>query len=278
MSEPGNSQMLVVAVWLGAHLDDPDLIVADVRWSLDGSGRARYDAGHIKGAVFVDVDSDLAGTPGPVVGRHPLPTPEAFAQAMGRLGIGDNTLVVAYDDTGGTTAARLWWMLRVLGRRCALLDGGIGAWHRPFESEAALQAAAVFTSGPWPNDAIIDADAAAEYEGTLVDARAGARFRGEIEPVDPVAGHIPGAINVPFDHNVDATNHFAHITTLREVYASAGIGDIAPDADVAVYCGSGVTACHDIFAMELAGLGRAKLFPDSWSGWCTDPSRKTERG
>ncbi len=188
---------LVDAVWLAAHLSDVrsgdirsgDMAVCDVRWYLDGrSGRVAYDAGHLPGAVFVDLDRDLAGPPGGTAGRHPLPDPVSFATAMGHLGIGDTTTVVAYDDTGGSTASRLVWMLRVLGRRAALLDGGIAAWSGPLSTDPVTAEPATFTPAAWPEDAIVDADgvaaAVADGEAVVLDARAGERYRGEVEPID----------------------------------------------------------------------------------------------
>ncbi len=269
---------LVDADWLADHLDE--VVVADVRWYLDGrSGRDAHAAGHIPGAVFVDVDTDLTAPPSAADGRHPLPSPEAFAASLGRLGIGPSDPVVAYDDAGGAMAARLGWMLRVLGRPAALLDGGIGAWDGPLEAGAVDRAPAEVAPEPWPTDSLLDADAVAAglRSGRLVviDARAAERYRGEVEPVDPQAGHIPGAVNVPHTGNVDADGRFLGPDALRARFAEASVDGLR---DVAVYCGSGVTACHDVLAIELAGLGRARLYPGSWSQWSSDPRRPVATG
>ncbi len=271
---------LVDAAWLADHLSD--VVVCDVRWYLDGrSGRGAYDAGHIPSAHFVDLDTELSGPAGGVAGRHPLPEPRAFASVMSRLGIGDGTRVVAYDDTGGSTAARLVWMLRVLGEPAALLDGGIAAWTGPPATEPPSAATpAGFTTRAWPPDAIVDADRlSAELEGSTVvaiDARVGERYRGEIEPVDARAGHIPGAQNLPWLELVDPeTHHFHSPAQLRERLADAGVGD---GVEAVAYCGSGVTACVAVLAVEIAGLAPARLFVSSWSGWSADPERPAATG
>jgi thiosulfate/3-mercaptopyruvate sulfurtransferase len=267
---------LVDAAWLSDHLDD--VVVCDVRWYLDGrSGRAAYDAGHIPSAIFVDLDHDLSGAAGGTAGRHPLPDPAAFAESMGRLGIGDGTQVVAYDDTSGANAARLVWMLRVLGEEAALLDG---PWPGPWTVEPPVHRAATFTPRPWPAQAIIDADALAAAiergEVTALDARAGERYRGEIEPVDTRAGHIPGARNLPWASLFDPdTGRFRSSDELRERLAAAGVD---ADASVVAYCGSGVSACVDVLAIELVGLPAARLFVTSWSGWSADPARPVATG
>ena len=270
---------LVDAEWLAAHL--ADVAVCDVRWYLDGrSGRAAYDAGHLPGAVFVDLDRDLAGPPGGTAGRHPLPDPVSFAAAMGRLGIGDTTMVVAYDDTGGSTASRLVWMLRVLGRRAALLDGGMAGSSGRLSTDPAAPASATFTPMDWPADAIVDADgiaaALADRRAVVLDARAGERYRGEVEPVDSRAGHIPGAHNLAWARTIDpATGRFRTPADLQAQLAEVGIG---AGTEVIAYCGSGVTSCVDIFAVELAGYAPARLFVSSWSGWSADPDRPAATG
>jgi thiosulfate/3-mercaptopyruvate sulfurtransferase len=254
-------------------------VVCDVRWYLDGrSGRAAFETGHIPGARFADVDADLAGAPGGTAGRHPLPDPGAFASAMGRLGIGDGARVVAYDDTGGSTAARLVWMLRVLGEQAALLDGGIAAWKGELEQgPGAGHPASDFTQRPWPDTATVSADElAAAGTAVVVDARAAERYRGEVEPVDPRAGHVPGAQSVPWATLLDPeTGRFRSAAALREHFAEVGVDD---GTVVVAYCGSGVTACFDILALEIAGLGPARLFASSWSGWCADTERPAATG
>lgn len=258
----------VSAAWLADHRDD--VLVADVRWRLVGpSGRQEFEEGRIPGSVFVDLDTQLSCITVPEEGRHPLPSPEQFAAAMGELGIGDGRPVVAVDDAGGLFAARLTWMLRAIGHPAALLDGGIAAWHGPIEhGPAAPLPAATFTPVPWPDDALATIDEAADADRIVVDARARERYRGQAEPVDPRAGHIPGAMNVPCDENLspDCTLRPAH--ELRAAYAEAGITDAT---EVIAYCGSGVNACHDLLVMEHLGLGRGRLFPGSWSAWSNRP-------
>lgn len=254
--------------------------LADVRWYLDGrSGRDAYETGHLPGAVFVDLDRALAAEPGPAVGRHPLPTPEVFAEAMSAVGIGDDTTVVAYDDAGGVVAARLVWMLRATGHDAALLDGGLGAWPGPLDTGEATTEPAHLTPRPWPGDLLADVDATAEAaaNGTavVVDARDADRYRGDREPVDPRAGHIPGAHNIPVRGNVGRDGAFLPVEELRARFAQAGITDAA---DVISYCGSGVNACHNLLALEHAGLGVGRLFPGSWSQYSSDPARPVATG
>jgi len=272
---------IVSPEWLAAQLGtNLDLVVADVRWYLDGrSGRVAYDSGHIEGAVFVDLDAHLCDHGQPATaGRHPLPSPHAFARAMSALGIGDTAHVVAYDDAGGSTAARLVVMLRSLGVRASVLDGGLASWQQPLQVGPGTPVVpATFTERPWPASRIVDIDHAAQVAaGTvpgsvLLDARAPERYRGETEPIDPRAGHIPGALNAPWAANLDPTSgRFRSPDELRRHYASLGID---AGTDVVCSCGSGVTACHDILALEHAGLRTPRLFVASWSGWCNDPAR-----
>jgi thiosulfate/3-mercaptopyruvate sulfurtransferase len=244
----------------------PGVVVADVRWYLDGrSGRAAYEEGHIPGAVFVDLDTVLAGPPGDRSrGRHPLPDPAAFAAALGALGVAADVPVVAYDDAGGATAARLWWMLRAIGQPSAVLDGGIGAWTGPLETGAGPRPTPVERPvRPCPPSALVSADdlpALVAGGALLVDARAPERYRGEVEPVDPKAGHIPGAVNLPWSDNLDPdTGRFLPPEVLRARFGDRG--------DVVSYCGSGVTACHNLLALEVAGLPAGRLYPGSWSEW-----------
>ncbi|MBW3537255.1 MAG: sulfurtransferase [Actinobacteria bacterium] len=278
---------LVDAKWLAANLDHPDLVVADVRWSLTGpdAGRAAYEEGHIPGAVFVDLDAELAATPSDPGkgGRHPLPASAAFAAAMSGKGIGDNHVVVAYDDSGGSTAARLWWMLDALGHPAAVLDGGIAAWDGFIQTEAPDRPLAMFSEKPWPAKAVADADAvaeAAEKGVPLIDARTPERFRGEQEPVDARAGHIPGAVNVPWAENLTDERRFQPPRTLRDRYAAVGVDPSGTDDGEApiVYCGSGVTACHDVLALRAAGVGPVRLYVGSWSEWSADPDRPIATG
>jgi thiosulfate/3-mercaptopyruvate sulfurtransferase len=258
--------------WLREH--SGSVIVADCRWYLDGrSGRAAYDAGHIPGAVFVDLDSALTRHADPAVaGRHPLAEPADFAAAMGALGIGDDDTVVAYDDAGGVIAARLVWMLRVTGHEAALLDGGLAAWDGELATAPAVRAPTAFTAREWPADRIatIDEAAAAADRAVVIDARQRERYLGEPDGVDPRAGHIPGARSVPCRENLDDAGKVLPAAELR---ARFGVDDAA---EVISYCGSGVTACHNLLAMEQAGLGRGRLFPGSWSQWSRDPARAAE--
>jgi thiosulfate/3-mercaptopyruvate sulfurtransferase len=267
--------------WLATH--HAEVVVADVRWYLDGRpGRAAYELGHIPGAVFVDLDRDLSGRAGGTAGRHPLPEPSDFASAMGRLGIGDDDAVVAYDDSGGGTAGRLVWMLRVTGHDAALLDGGLGAWLGALETgPGPTRPAAAFTAWPWPAHAVADADTVAATAGAtgatvVLDARADDRYRGETEPVDARPGHVPGARNAPWSDVLDpATGRFRTPAELRMRFAALGVHD---DVAVIAYCGSGVSACADLLALEHAGITGAKLFPASWSGWSADPTRPAATG
>ncbi len=259
---------LVTASWLRDHLDDPALRLADCRWYLGEPerGMAAYNAGHIPGAAYVSLEADLSASLGP--GRHPLPQPETYAAHLGALGYGDGHLIVAHDDRGGAVASRMWWMLRSIGHHAvAVLDGGLDAWRQvggPIVTETTRHPAADLSVRATP--VTVDADALEKRLGTvtLIDARDGDRYRGEHEPVDPVAGHIPTAVSLPLSGNLRDDATFADPEALRARYEAAGV---EPDREVVVYCGSGVTACHDILAMELAGLPRATLYPGSWSDW-----------
>lgn len=251
----------------------------DVRWSLVGPpGLEAYRAGHVPGAVFADLDRDLAG---PVAadrrgGRHPLPAVGDAEAALRRLGVCDGRAVVAYDHGDSTVAARAWWLLRYLGRTdVCVLDGGFRAWSEaglPVETgEGAPAAVGDFTARPGQLPTI-DADAVLSFgrTGLLLDARAPERYRGETEPVDPVAGHIPGAVSAPTTENVSADGRFLPAEALRARFAALGVDGSAP---VAAYCGSGVTATHTLLALEVAELGPGVLYPGSWSDWVSDPTR-----
>jgi thiosulfate/3-mercaptopyruvate sulfurtransferase len=270
VSLPG---ILVDAVWLASEVGRRGLVVADVRWHADGDGRAAYERGHLPGAVFLDADADLAGAPfedGP--GRHPLPTPEAFAEVMSAAGIGDEDDVVAYDDVGGSYAARLWWMRRALGRSCAVLDGGLSAWDAELEAGAVIRPRGRSTPRPWPADRVVDSAsvgaAVRERAAIVLDARAAERYRGDIEPIDPVAGHIPGAVSAPWAGNLDPeTGRFLPPAELRRRYEALGV---RTGRDAIASCGSGLTATHDLLAMDLAGLEGGRLYEGSWSGWIAD--------
>jgi thiosulfate/3-mercaptopyruvate sulfurtransferase len=253
--------------------------VLDVRWALGGPpGRDEYARGHIPGAVFVDLDRDLSAPPGPG-GRHPLPDSAAFESAMRAAGVSDARPVVVYDAATSMAAARAWWLLRYFGHSdVRVLDGGLAAWTAsglPLATEPPRHAQGDFTAhaGGVP---LLDATAAAALadRGVLIDARAPERFRGESEPVDPVAGHIPGATNLPATELVGADGKFHDAQSLRATIQAAGVRE---DTRVGAYCGSGVTAAHEVLALELAGY-RAALYVGSWSDWIRDPARPVATG
>ena len=250
--------------------------VLDVRYAVGGPpGEEAFRQGHVPGARYVDLDTDLADPPGKG-GRHPLPHEERFEVAMRRAGVSHDRPVVVYDDWQGRAAARAWWLLRHHGHRdVRVLDGGWSAWQaagQPLETGPTAPRDGDFTVATDKAMPVVEADRVPAV-GVLIDARAPERYAGETEPLDPVAGHIPGAVNVPTTANLDEHGRFRPAEQLQEVYAAVGA---RPGADVAAYCGSGVTAAHDLLAMELAGI-TAALYPGSWSGWITDPDRPVER-
>ncbi len=253
-------------------------VVLDVRWQLgDDQGRQRYLDGHIPGALYVDLDGDLAGRPSPAAGRHPLPELGDLQAAARRWGIHTDSRVVVYDDNGGQAAARAWWLLRWAGvRDVVLLDGALGAWRAaglPLQAgpdDVPPPGTVPLSPGHLPT---VDIDQVTETE-LLVDARAAERYRGEVEPIDPRAGHIPGAVSAPTAGNLTADGHFRSPDELRHRYAALGVAD---GTDVAVYCGSGVTAAHDIAALAIAGFDAA-LYPGSWSQWSAHPERPAATG
>lgn len=260
---------LVSTDWLAKHIDDSNLRLADVRWYLGEPerGRRAYESSHLPWAFYVDLEDDLSAADGP--GRHPLPDWDVFAGRMADLGIGDDNIVVAYDDRGGAVAARLWWMLRAIGhRRTHVLDGGLPAWvgaGLPVTSEVPDHAPGRLSVDLSPI-LTVDRDDLRTRLGRVLplDARGGQRYRGETEPIDPIAGHIPTAISAPYEDNLDPHQRFLPPDDLAARYRDLGVDDTS---DVVVYCGSGVTACHVILAMEHAGLGFATLYPGSWSDW-----------
>ncbi len=278
-------KMLVSPEELAAHLDDPTWVVFDTRHELTDPARgpAAYAAGHIPGAYFLHVDHDLAGHHTGSNGRHPLPEPSDLAAKLNERGVAPDTQVVIYDDMGGNYAVRLWWMLRWLGHdRVALLDGGWPRWQgeqRPVST--ALPAPRAGSFEPKRKlGATVDASFLERFSTDpsirLIDARAAERFRGEQESIDPVAGHIPGAVNRFWKSNLEADGRFKSAEKLRAEFEMV-LGAV-PAAQVVHSCGSGVTACHNLFAMELAGLDGARLYPGSWSEWCADASRPVARG
>lgn len=278
-------RLLVTPAELAQHLDDPQWVVFDVRHELTDPARGprAYAEGHIPGAYFLHVDHDLAGHRTGHNGRHPLPDPAELARKLSERGVSPQTQVVIYDDMSGNYAARLWWMMRWLGHeRVALLDGGYPRWlaeKLPVTPEAPKPRAGSFAPRPMLG-ATVDAPYLERFSQDpairLIDARAGERFRGEQETLDPVAGHIPGAVNRFWKANLQADGSFKPPASLRAEFASI-LGEVPP-RQVVHSCGSGVTACHNLFAMELAGLGGSRLYPGSWSEWCSDASRPVARG
>lgn len=258
-------------------------VLLDVRWRLGGPpGIKLYQAGHLPGAHYADLDADLAAPPAEGVrgGRHPLPDPAVAQAAFRRLGVRNSRAVVVYDDAAGTVAARAWWLLRYLGHDdVRLLDGGYPAWTSagfPVETgDAAPPLAGDFAARPG-GLLVVDADAAARLarDGVLLDVRTGERYRGEAEPIDPVAGHVPGAVSAPAAGSTDGTGRFLPPPALRERFAGLGV---RAGAAVAAYCGSGVTAAQTVLALEVAGLPAA-LYVGSWSDWVSDPSRPVATG
>ena len=276
---------LVNTATLSRHIDDPRWVVVDCRFVLTDpdAGQRAHAAGHIPGARYAHLENDLSSPVTPASGRHPLPYPPVLAEKLGRWGIDKTSQVVVYDDTFGAMAARLWWLLRWLGHEgVALLDGGFPKWQRegrPVTPELPMIQPMQFH--PTINNVMwVDADYVEQMherkDGVLIDARADERFRGDIEPLDKVAGHIPGAINMPYEDNLDFSGEFMSDEALRELYRAA-LNNIAPDKVVQM-CGSGVTACHNILAMEHAGLAGSKLYAGSWSEWITDASRPVAKG
>ena len=266
---------LVDASWLVDHLHE--VTVVDVRWYLNGaSGREAYESGHIPGAHFVDLDRDLSSAGSADRGRHPLPSPESFAHLLGRLGIGKAQPVVAYDDAGGSIAARLWWLLRSIDQRAAVLDGGLASWRCELSVEAPTPRPVVRARRPWRASDSVDADslaAAITRKITVLDARSAERYRHGDPSIDPRPGHIPGATSAPWRDNLDPNGRFLSADLLRARYRRIGV---RPEGPTIVYCGSGVTACHDLLALEVAGFTSTCLYPGSWSQWGADSDRPVE--
>lgn len=274
-----NFTTLVDAATLAAHIGDPDWLVVDVRHQLSdvAYGERVYAEGHLPGAAFLHCDKDLSAPMNGRNGRHPLPTPESLASLFGRLGIGEHTQVVVYDDAQGMIAGRLWWSLRWLGHvRVALLDGGLQAWQAlGGKLETAVPQRMPTTFVPRLNDLLVGADYIQSFLQTarlhLVDARAADRFHGENETLDPVGGHIPGAVSRCFRDNLQADGCFKPAAELREEWRAVLAGRLPEQ--VVHQCGSGVSACHNLLAMEIAGFPGSRLYAGSWSEWCADPNR-----
>ena len=274
-----NLTLLIDTATLAAHLGDPGWIVFDCRHDLadPGAGENEYALGHIPGARFLHLDRDLSGLKNGSNGRHPLPDPEKFAGTLARAGVGPQTQVVAYDAQGGMNAARLWWLLRWTGHgHAAVLDGGWKAWTAESRPQTVLiPVAAPAQLRPVLRPIALSAPEvrAALGRQPLLDARTAERYRGRSETLDPVGGRIPGAMNRFFMHNLDDSGRFKSAGALRRELGAV-LGDTSP-SEVVHYCGSGVSACHNILAMEIAGLSGSRLYPGSWSEWCADPSRPT---
>lgn len=265
---------------LAEHAGDPGWVIVDCRFDLQntGLGFEMYQQGHIPGAVYAHMDRDLSGPKTPSTGRHPLPEPEAFIQTLSSWGIDSTKQVVVYDAAGGSYAVRLWWMLRFFGHEAvALLNGGLPLWERegrPLASGVETNPPAVFTGQMHP-EMLVTTEEVEQIRLNpaykLVDARSAERFHGEVEPIDPVAGHIPGALNRFHGKNLGAHGTLKPADQLRQEFQNL-IGETAP-GNVVVYCGSGVTSIHHLLAMELAGLPGARLYLGSWSQWIRDPGR-----
>ncbi|MFD0266049.1 sulfurtransferase [Streptomyces sp. NPDC127106] len=275
-----NSAILSAAELADALAGPRPPVLLDVRWQLGGPDlRTAYEAGHLPGAVYVDLDRELAGPPG-AGGRHPLPDPHEFGAVMRRAGVRADADVVVYDGGLGWAAARAWWLLRWTGHtRVRVLDGGLAAWTAAggvLTDEPPTPVEGDFKPTPGLFG-LLDADAAAALarSGVLLDARAGERYRGEVEPIDPVGGHIPGAVSAPTTENVGADGLFRPAAELRARFAALGAGGGA--VPVGVYCGSGVSGAHEVLALEVAGIPAA-LYAGSWSEWSSDPSRPVATG
>jgi thiosulfate/3-mercaptopyruvate sulfurtransferase len=274
---------LIDAAALGHMLGRDDVLVVDCRFDLGDPqrGQREYALAHIPGAVYADLDRDLCDLWKADLGRHPLADAEAFSEVLGRWGWTPRMQVVAYDAASGANAAsRLWWMLRLIGHRdVAVLDGGLPAWNTvawPLSSDTVRRRSSAAAVRFDPEEIVYtDTLQQIQQDVVLLDARAAARFRGEVEPIDPVAGHVPGARNRPFSDNLTGDGKFKPAAVLREEFSKL----IAPNfpRDVVHMCGSGVTACHNLLAMEHAGLAGSRLYAPSWSGWIADPSRPIER-
>lgn len=274
--------------WLRANRERRDVILIDVRWSMEPPpGRERYAVGHIEGAHFLDLDTQLSAPVGEGPGRHPLPKAEDFARALASVGVDRHMTVVCYDDRGGAIAARLWWLLRYFGAPvdAVILDGGLQAWSALGEplSTAAPEARPTVPMSLAPRDwMVVDRQGvrdALEAGALVLDARGRNRYRGEIEPIDPRPGHIPGSLSAPYVENLKASHGpLLPVEALRSRYERLGAVGSGDDRDVICSCGSGVTACHDIWVLHLLGRTNTKLYEGSWSDWSSDPSLPAATG
>lgn len=268
------TQSIVSAQWLSEHLSDPDVLIVDCRFALSDpeAGQAQYWTSHIPGAYFLDLNRDLSGPVGQHGGRHPLPDPEQLAAKLRSIGLSSHQLVVAYDDSRFAFAARLWWLLRYLGHeRVAVLDGG---WQRYCEAGYPVTAVQPSASTVGDFQPQIRPEMVVQWQQVkhaqtaagvvLVDAREPQRYRGEVEPIDPIAGHIPGAVNYPWQAVTDTQGQLRSRADLQAHWAEIGSAQ-----EVIIYCGSGVTACVNLLSLAAIGLTSAKLYPGSWSDWCS---------
>lgn len=280
-----NFSTLVSSAQLAQHLNDPNWVIFDCRFTLSDpdSGHRAYLAGHIPGARYANLNNDLSAEVTPLSGRHPLPDPQLLASKLSRWGVNGSKQIVVYDDSFGSMASRMWWVLRWLGHpSVALLDGGVQRWIRdghPMTTEIPAITPAEFIAQP-DNSMWVDANCIEEAlrsdKCLIIDARSEERFSGEREALDKVAGHIPGSINYPFEDNLDMGGTYMSPEELKEAYLDL-LNGVDPERVVHM-CGSGVTACHSIIAMEHAGLTGTRLYPGSWSEWITDPGRPVETG
>jgi thiosulfate/3-mercaptopyruvate sulfurtransferase len=276
---------LIDVAGLSAHLEDPEYAIVDCRFDLldPAAGRRAYRAGHIPGARYADLEQDLSAPPLADQGRHPLPDPDDLAARLGAMSISNASHIVAYDDCGGALAARLWWLARWIGHeRVSVLDGGLGAWlaaGHSLEEAVRQRPPSRFTRGRVREEWVASSD---ELPGllaqgvALLDARAAERYRGEREPIDPIAGHVPGARSLPFSSLLTAGGRFKHKAALQREFES--VMDGRATGDVVTMCGSGVTACHLLLALRVAERGDGKLYAGSWSEWIRDPSRAVATG
>jgi len=279
------STPLIDAAALSTRLDDPDWVVVDCRWTLTdpSAGPAAYARSHIPGARYANLDRDLARRPGPADGRHPLPAPSDLAARLGEWGVHERSTIVAYDEAAGAYAARLWWLLGWLGHdRRLVLDGGLAAWEAAglaVETQTPRWRPTTYAARGVAADSVVaaaDIPARQAAGALLVDARASPRYRGEQEPIDPVAGHVPGALNRPGSLNVGPEGRFLPASELaRELDR---LLDGRPAADLIAMCGSGVTACQLLLALAVVGLDGGKLYAGSWSEWIRDPARPIRTG
>ncbi len=276
---------LITTLELAARLGETRLAIVDCRHQLADTewGAGAYRAGHIPGAVFAHLDRDLSGAKTGRNGRHPLPAPADFCGTLSRWGIGPGVEVVVYDQGDSMMASRLWWLLRYYGHDAVrVLDGGLAAWEaegRMLAVGEEARAPVVFAGAAQPGWVVETEELLARWmnaaDRVVIDARAPERYRGEVEPIDPVAGRIPGAVNQPYKANVDSSGRFLAPEALWARYHEL-LGELAPEQAVA-YCGSGVSGAHDVLAMTIAGLPGARLYPGSWSEWCSDPARPVAR-